>query len=151
TPNGGYSNAGYAQSQPYDLIAGFDAVAKAMADAVPNVSELTRRYGDCTETACLSTLIAAFGERAFRRPLTATEVSAFDPILAASAEHGLSFDETVSLLVRALLQAPEFLYVFESAPLDDFQLASRLSFYVTDGPPDDALYAEAKAGTLKDP
>lgn len=151
TPNGGYSNAGYAQAQPYDLIAGFDAVAKAMAEAIPSVSELTSRYGGCTETACSSTFIAAFGERAFRRPLTAAEVSAFDPILAASTEHGLNFDETVRLLVRAVLQAPEFLYLFESAPLDDFQLASRLSFYVTDGPPDDALYADAKAGNLKDP
>jgi hypothetical protein len=151
TPNGGYSNAGYAQSQPYDLIAGFDAVAKAMAEAIPNVSELTSRYGGCTEPACLPTFIAAFGERAFRRPLTAQEVSAFDPILVASNEQGLDFDDTVRLLVRAVLQAPEFLYLFESASLDDFQLASRLSFYVTDGPPDDALYADAKAGALQDP
>ncbi len=149
--NGGYSNAGYAQSQPYDLIVGFDAVAKAMTDSVPSWSDVTNRYGGCAETACLAGFISAFGERAFRRPLTAAEVSAFDPIFAAATEHALTFEDTASLLVRAILQAPEFLYLFETAPLDDYQLASRLSFYVTDGPPDDELYAEAKAGTLSDP
>src|SRR5690606_30505523 len=69
-PNGGYANAGYAQSQPYDLIAGFDAVATAMADAVTDWNALTTRYGGCTEVACLNDFVAAFGERAFRRPLS---------------------------------------------------------------------------------
>lgn len=150
-PNGGYANAGYAQSQPYDLIAGFDAVATAMADAVTDWNALTTRYGGCTEVACLNDFVAAFGERAFRRPLSTEEVAAFAPILAASSEHELGFADTASLLVRAILQAPESIYLFEAAPLDDFQLASRLSFFVTDAPPDDELYAEAKAGTLGDP
>ena len=150
-PNGGYSNAGYAQSQPYDLIAGFDAVATAMSGAVTDWSSLTARYAACTEVACLRDFVAAFGERAFRRPLTSDELAAFDPIFAAASEHALGFEDTASLLVRAILQAPEYLYLFESAPLDDFQLASRLSFYVTDGPPDAELYAEAKAGTLREP
>lgn len=150
-PNGGYSNAGYAQSQPYDLIAGIDAAATAMTDAVTDWSALTQRYNPCAEVACLRDFISAFGERAFRRPLTSTEVAAFDPIFAAASENALSFADTTSLLVRAMLQAPEFIYLFEAAPLDNYQLASRLSFYVTDGPPDDELYAEAKAGTLSDP
>lgn len=150
-PNGGYSNAGYAQSQPYDLIAGIDAAATAMTDAVPDWAALTQRYNPCAEVACLHDFISAFGEQAFRRPLTSDEVSAFDPIFAAASENALSFADTASLLVRAMLQAPEFVYLFESAPLDNYQLASRLSFYVTDGPPDAELYAEAKAGTLSDP
>jgi hypothetical protein len=150
-PNGGYSNAGYAQSQPYDLIAGFDAAAKAMTEGVTSWSNVFAMYGACAEAACLPSFLSALGERAFRRPLTAAELAAFDPIFAASTEHGLGVEDTASLLVRAVLQAPEFLYLFESSPLDDYQLASRLSFYVTDGPPDAELYAEAKAGTLDDP
>lgn len=150
-PNGGYANAGYAQSQPYDLIAGLDSVATAMANAVTDYNALTTRYGNCTEVACLNDFVAALGERAFRRPLTTEEVAAFAPILAAASENALTFADTASLLVRAILQAPESIYLFESAPLDNFQLASRLSFFVTDGPPDDELFAEAKAGTLSDP
>jgi hypothetical protein len=99
----------------------------------------------------LRDFVTAFGERAFRRPLTSDELAAFEPIFTAASENALGFEDTASLLTRAVLQAPEYLYLFEAAPLDDFQLASRLSFYVTDGPPDDELYAEAKAGTLSDP
>lgn len=147
-PNGGYANAGYAQSQPYDLIAGFDAVATAMTEGVSDWSALSNRYGGCMDASCLGDFVAAFGERAFRRPLTAEETAAFEPIFEAAAANGLAFEDTLSLLTRAFLQAPEFLYLFESAPLDDYQLAARLSFYVTDGPPDDELYADAKAGAL---
>jgi hypothetical protein len=76
------------------------------------------------------------------------EIAALDPVLTAATENALSFEATAGLLVRALLQAPEFLYLLEDKPLTDFQLAARLAFFVADGPPDDTLYAEAKAGTL---
>jgi Protein of unknown function (DUF1592)/Protein of unknown function (DUF1588)/Protein of unknown function (DUF1595)/Protein of unknown function (DUF1585) len=148
-PNAGYSNAGYAQSQPYDLIQGMDSAASAMVAAVSDWDALTARYGGCTATSCLADFVAALGERAFRRPLEAEEVASLAPILTAAAENGLDFSATAGLLVRALLQAPEFLYLFEDAELNDFQLAARLAFFVTDGPPDAELYAEAKAGTLR--
>jgi Protein of unknown function (DUF1592)/Protein of unknown function (DUF1588)/Protein of unknown function (DUF1595)/Protein of unknown function (DUF1585) len=147
-PNAGYSNSGYAQSQPYDLILGIDAAVKAMVGAVTDWPALTKKYGGCAENACLRDFIAAFGERAFRRPLQTTEVAALEPILSAASTNALSFEATAGLLVRALLQAPEFLYLLEDKPLTDFQLATRLAFFVADAPPDDELYAEAKAGTL---
>ncbi len=96
----------------------------------------------------IDTFIQAFGERAFRRPLLPTESQSFAPILDAATQEGLSYQETLSLVVRAFLQAPEFLYLFEDVPLNDFQLASRLAFFLTDAPPDDELYAAAKASSL---
>jgi hypothetical protein len=59
-----------------------------------------------------------------------------------------------------LLQAPDFLYQFakpqsgevagQVVPLDSYELASRLSFFVWNSAPDDALYAAAATGTLSD-
>jgi Protein of unknown function (DUF1592)/Protein of unknown function (DUF1588)/Protein of unknown function (DUF1595) len=150
-PNAGYSNSGHAQSQPYDLVLAFDLVTRSMTDAVLDWSALSNRYGGCAELACIDTFISTFGERAFRRPLTSSELEAFAPIRDAALQEGLSYPETASLVVRAFLQAPEFLYLFEDVPLTDLQLASRLSFFLTDAPPDDELYAAAKGGTLNTP
>lgn len=147
-PNAGYSNSGHAQSQPYDVVLAFDTVAKGMSDAVTDWSALSARYGGCTELACIDSFIAAFGERAFRRPLTTSEIQSFAPIVEAAEREQLSYQETISLLTRAFLQAPEFLYLFEDVPLTDYQLAARLAFFLTDAPPDDGLHAQAKAGTL---
>jgi Protein of unknown function (DUF1592)/Protein of unknown function (DUF1588)/Protein of unknown function (DUF1585) len=59
------------------------------------------------------------------------------------------------LVLQALLTKPSFLYraeigggTEEVRPLGDFEIASRLSFFATGGPPDEALLAEAAAGTL---
>lgn len=147
-PNAGYANSGVAQSQPYDLILGFDTAAAAMVNAVADWTPVLERYGNCLEASCVREFIAQFGQRAFRRPLDETELAAFEPILRAGADNQLEFIDTVQLLVRAFLQAPEFLYQFEDEALTDYQIASRLSFFVTDGPPDDALMADAAAGAL---
>lgn len=150
-PNAGYANSGVAQSQPYDLILGFDAAASAMVEAVSDWAPLLQRYGNCFEASCVGQFIAEFGLRAFRRPISEAEQAAFGPILQAAADNQLEFVDTVQLLVRAFLQSPEFLYLFEDEVLSDHQIASRLSFFVTDGPPDDALLQDAAAGALSDP
>ena len=150
-PNAGYSNAGFAQSQPYDLILAFDAAAKAMTDSAVDWSALAARYGGCAELTCVSQFISSFGESAYRRPLSAEEVEAYRPVLDAAAANELSFTDTLALVVRAILQSPEFLYLFEGDPLTDYQLAARLSFFVTDGPPDEELLADARSGSLRTP
>lgn len=150
-PNGGFSNSGWAQSQPYELILGFDAAARQVVSNVADWAQVHTSYGGCTEYACVDTLIARFGEAAFRRPLEAEEIAAFAPIVTAAQAEGLPYDGAVKLLVRAMLQAPEFIYLFEDEALTPHQLASRLSFFLTDGPPDPELYALASSGELADP
>jgi hypothetical protein len=149
TIQGAFRNAGYAQQLPFDLIKAFDAAATYVVNQVTDWPTLYQRWGACTQQACISTFIQAFSEAAFRRPTTTQDVQAFQPILTASTTAGLTYDETVKLLVRAILQAPEFLYLFEDPTLTDFQLASRVSYFLTDGPPDAQLYAAAKSGALR--
>jgi len=150
-PNGGFGNSGFAQSQTYDLILSFDQAAAQIVANVGDWASVHAQYGDCTDYGCVDTFIRSFGEKAFRRPLSDAELAELRPIADTASSEGLSYDQGVALLVRAMLQAPEFLYLFEDEVLTDYQLAARLSYFVTDGRADDPLYAEAAAGSLREP
>ena len=146
--DGLFQNTGFAQEELYSTVQGYDAAATAIASHITDWAAFNARYGGCAQISCVNTFLGAFLEAAFRRPATAQDISAFKPILDASAAAALTYNETVALLVRATLQAPEFLYLVFDDPLADFQLAERLSYLITDGPPDAMLYAAAKAHQL---
>jgi len=78
--------------------------------------------------------------KAFRRPVDNTVV---DRYLAIAKEHwdaGHSFDEGMHLLIRNILISPRFLYrSLGEGKLDDHDLATRLSYFLTGGPPDAVL------------
>lgn len=107
--------------------------------------------------------ITALGQRAFRRPLTEDEVSKHltlfnqGPTLYPGID---AFNAGASLVIQALLQSPHFLYRTElgtaaagatKVPLDDFEVASKLAFALTNTMPDDELLAAAAAGQLHEP
>jgi len=107
--------------------------------------------------ACGAELVASFGLRTHRRPLTTEETTRyqtlFDEQLAA-----IDFEAAVQLTAMAMLQSPWFLYRVEPsrsgtaglAPLDGWELASRLSYFLWQRMPDQALLDAAEAGTLVD-
>ncbi len=148
-PNGGFANSGFAQSQAYDVVLAYDTASRKLVDNVSDWGALHAQYGGCTQYECVSDFITTFGEAAFRRPVTDAEVSALMPIVDAATADGLSYERATGLLVRAMLQAPEFLYFFEDEVLTDYQLAARLSYFISDGPPDADLYAAAQSGQLR--
>ena len=89
--------------------------------------------------------LLAFAERAFRRPVSEEEIRPFRDLVADSPNG-------VEDAVAAMLCSPRFLYLEEpEGKLDDYALASRLSYFLWNTMPDEALYADAKAGLLKDP
>ena len=89
--------------------------------------------------------LKAFAERAFRRPVTEQELRPLRELAKTSPEGS-------SAAVAAILCSPQFLYLEEpEGELDDFALASRLSYFLWNTMPDEALYAVARAGKLKDP
>ncbi|MET0791318.1 MAG: DUF1592 domain-containing protein, partial [Polyangiaceae bacterium] len=107
---------------------------------------------------CGADFVATFGKRAFRRPLAADEALAFTTLFnGLNVTQGYSV--AVELVLQAMLQSPQFLYRVDSAsaatpetgavPLDGYQLASRLSYFLTGSMPDATLFAAADAGTLK--
>lgn len=115
------------------------------------------------ESACVDTFIRSFGRRAFRRALSEAEVSDLNALfLGARSELVLPVPQAVSLLLSAILQAPQFLYLRERATPDDAaqgaligltsdELASRLAYLLWRSMPDDALFASVDAGMLSTP
>jgi uncharacterized protein DUF1592/uncharacterized protein DUF1588/uncharacterized protein DUF1595/uncharacterized protein DUF1585/uncharacterized protein DUF1587 len=143
----------------------YRGMAEALAARVTSDPVALARVVPC-DTAlagCRDRFLAAFGERAFRRPLTAEDLEAYRVLFdrgASSYASGDAFRDGVRLTIEAMLQAPEFLYRTESShdvgpdgriPLDDYEVAARLSYFLFDSMPDEQLFAAARAGRLSTP
>ena len=97
--------------------------------------------------------VRTVGRRAFRRPLTDAEEAAYGAIFARGEElYGAGFAHGAALVIRALLQSPHFLYRpelgAEGKALNGYELAAKLSFWLLDTTPSDALLDAAAAGVL---
>lgn len=103
--------------------------------------------------ACGERFIATRGRRVFRRPLNDEEIAIFRRLFAESLPTN-GYAGAVALTLQAMLQSPQFLYRLEPAPdtagLDGFAVASRLSFLLWRSTPDDALLDAAESGGLAD-
>jgi hypothetical protein len=112
------------------------------------------------DKTCSREFIQKFGKRAYRRPLSSDEQSAYAALFDAYAGQG--YADALRVLVQTMLQSPTFLYHVELAPavppkdganlvaLDAFELASRLSYFLVGTTPDDALLDAASDDTLLD-
>ena len=112
------------------------------------------------EPACASKILSTLTRRAFRRDVTAGEVK---PFLTAysTARQKQGFDEAIAAAIRNVLLAPDFLFRLEFDPpgatpgsarnVSDWELASRLSFFLWSSIPDDHLLDTARSGKLRDP
>jgi len=112
---------------------------------------------DCStlETACVEDFLARFGRRAWRRPLTDDEIDGLAGVIALVATDSGDFELGLQYGISALLQSPNFLYRIENGEpqggeriLDDWELATRLSFLLWNTIPDDTLLDAAAAGEL---
>jgi hypothetical protein len=117
-----------------------------------------RLLAPAKDTQKASDALAPFLERAFRRPPTSDEVARLAKIAASAQERGASFEASLRLAVTAALVSPAFLFRIEpptgagdamSEPIDEFALASRLSYFLWSSMPDDELFALARAGELR--
>jgi hypothetical protein len=97
--------------------------------------------------------VQAFADRAYRRPVTHAEMARFVRFLEASRANGNSHDRTVQLALQAILVSPHFLFRVEvgrpDGRLTDFELATRLAYFLWSSPPDDELYQLACQGQLQ--
>ncbi|MEI6239694.1 MAG: DUF1588 domain-containing protein [Planctomycetia bacterium] len=89
-------------------------------------------------------MLTSFLPKAFRRPVSDATVESFLAIATRHWDEGHSFDEGMHLLLRSILVSPRFLYrCIEPADaagnLDQFDLATRLSYFLTQAPPDATL------------
>ena len=101
-----------------------------------------------------------FLRRAFRREVQPDEVSVYLSLYQSAFEGGASDDAAMRSVIQAVLASPSFLYVNgressgESAdaavPLSDYEVASRLSYFLWSSMPDDKLFELAAEERLQD-
>lgn len=115
-----------------------------------------------SELACVQKLIESFGARAYRRAPTAAESADLQSLFQQAKTLGFTFQEAVTHTVEAILQSPNLLYHWERGDeplardpenaalvsLTPAQLASRLSFLLTESTPDAELLSAAQSGLL---
>lgn len=167
------------ETHPSQAIAADEKLAAFYSNSVSRVTRLTvEQYSDAAEdvaraavteklesitgcsagnqnAGCADQFIVSFGQRAFRRPLTAEETARYQQLFVDYEASG--FASAVRLVLQTMLQSPNFLYHLELAPapngaaitpLSGYELASRLSFALWNTLPDADLLAAAAAGTL---
>jgi hypothetical protein len=104
--------------------------------------------------------IRDFGLRTFRRPLTDADITRYNDLFTKGATllaTGDAFADGVEMVLRAFFQSPNFLYRIETSdtvnggkiPLGDYEIASRLSYSLTNSTPDDTLLSAASAKMLQ--
>jgi hypothetical protein len=121
--------------------------------------------GDCAtnddagdDEACVVALIERFGARAHRRPLSEADVQFYIDVFVGDGITGLE-PAAIADVIAVMVASPRSLYLVEAGAeavddkadaywLDDYELASRLSYHLWQTAPDDELYAAAASGEL---
>jgi hypothetical protein len=97
-------------------------------------------------------LLREFMRQAYRRPVEERELKRFLPVVRSALKQGNNFADAMIAGYTAVLCSPEFICLEEKpGRLDDYALASRLSFFLWNSSPDDALREVAGRGQLHEP
>ncbi len=105
-----------------------------------------------------TTVLRNFANRAFRRPATEEEIGRYVDLVELAMEKGDNYDRGIQFALQAILVSPHFLFRVERDPnpndprqtseLNQYELATRLSYFLWSSMPDDELLNLAKAGLL---
>jgi hypothetical protein len=104
------------------------------------------------DAKCRDQFLKRFGLRAFRRPLTEAELRRYAALFNAQASKNGKFLEGARVVVEGMLQSPKFLFHAESGPdgqSRDYDVASRLAYFLWDTMPDERLFEAAAKGELR--
>ena len=102
-------------------------------------------------------ILTRFVSRAYRRPATPAEVERLVVLVTNALDEGLIWEAAIQRAMQAVLVSPKFLFRLElddrpenpePNALDEFQLASRMSYFLWSSMPDDELFALAGKGEL---
>jgi hypothetical protein len=110
---------------------------------------------------CVRTNLAHLANLAYRRPATPAEIAKLTKLFALGEKNGLNFEQSMRLSLEALLVSPQFLYRIERDPnprdpaavhaVGDYELASRLSYFLWSSMPDAQLLQLAGENRLAQP
>ena len=116
------------------------------------------------ERAAARKVAQSLSREAYRRPASEAELDVLLQVFDLAREHKLAYPEALRLMVKAILVSPQFLFITPAmdvasevesneaiVPLDDYQLASRLSYLLWGTMPDAELSTLADRGKLHEP
>ncbi len=152
------------QAESASLIVGVESLAGAIAtELVADEAKASALLGcsmsGAIDAECFDGFLQRFGRRVLRRPITDDERATWSAFMLGQAEAADRFGLALETAVRLFLQHPEFLYRVDRGELvegsadvvrlDDWAVASRLSFLLWGVGPDDALLDVAARGELR--
>jgi mono/diheme cytochrome c family protein len=159
-------------SQEVHMIGGIPKLRTVSIDGPYNVRGLSegpsrkKLYvchpgANADDAGCAEKILTSLARHAYRRPVTAADIEAPMSFYKQSRQRGGNFDDGIRAGVARVLSSPYFLYRIEKDPADvrpgtahpvsDFELASRLSFFLWSSIPDEKLLDLAAAGKLREP
>jgi len=143
----------FATQDRADLVESFKSLAKPIYDGAAAFEKAVL----AAEPRQVDRLIE-FAARAYRRPLTPAEAAGLRGLYRRLRQENLGHEEAFRLTLARVFVAPAFLYRLEaapagprSAPVTDWELANRLSYFLWSSQPDQPLRAAAASGTLRKP
>jgi hypothetical protein len=153
-----FENEAFAKQTNSLLTAAYFNVSKQIVDTVfANATAKSKLItcGTVTGEACANLVTSKIARLAFRRNLESTEASELLAPYRLAITNGRSFDESLKASLRAILINPNFLFKVHSATaqnireLTNYELASRLAFFIWGSIPDDALLNAAARSDFK--
>ncbi|HLX44465.1 MAG TPA: DUF1592 domain-containing protein, partial [Bryobacteraceae bacterium] len=141
------------------LEAGKQALNIAMKNPDARQAVMIAKPGaDLTPEQAARKILSGFLPRVFRRPTNTGEVDNYLGLFRAAQKRGETFDESMLLVLQAVMISPQFLFRIEEPNPDskprlvgDYELASRLSYFLWNSMPDQELFDLAAKGKLNDP
>ena len=140
------------------------AALSEQAPASANASARSRQSSggsQLSEAGCARQILGTLARRAYRRPVTPSDVATVMAFYDEGRMTGGTFEDGVELAMRRILASPQFLVRVEREPatvpvgqayrITDLELASRLSFFLWSSIPDDELVTLASQGRLSNP
>lgn len=144
---------GYASQDRPDLVKRFTPLKPAIVGR----AEAFRKRLAAVEPRHVDGVVA-FARQAFRRPLVPEEEARLRSLYDTLRKKEVPHEDAIRAMLAHVLVAPDFLYKIETAgpgteakPVSDYELATRLSYFLWSSMPDAELLAAAEAGRLHDP
>jgi hypothetical protein len=159
---GGFDNMAAVLGVDGDQYERYFTAAEKLAGDVFAQDALRAKFLPCAvqdDAACIKTIIQNAGLKVFRRPVSDEEVTTYAKVYAGARAQGDDHTASAKLVLQALLSSAEFLYRIEleptpgsavKHPLNAYELASRLSYFLWSSAPDDQLYNAAANDSLMD-
>ncbi len=120
-----------------------------------------RPLSSSEEAACATKIVTSLAEQAYRRPVDSADITGLMKFYDQGRKEGGNFESGVRMALQAILASPQFIFRLEEAPatskpgqpyrIADFDLASRLSYFLWASVPDQELLKAASQGTLRTP